>query len=185
LFARAHTLIVGGNRRSVDAAAREAASRGFHTLVLTTCLAGEAREAARVLVAILRECLETGRPVGTPVCLLAGGETTVTVRGRGRGGRNQEMATAAAEALAGSKAPAVFASLATDGIDGDSDAAGGVVDDSSASRARDLGIAPPAAFLGENDTRNFLGPLGDLIVTGPTGTNVVDLVVLLAGDGAR
>ena len=184
-FARAHTRIVGGNRRSVDAAAREAASRGFHTLVLTTCLAGEAREAARVLVAVLRECLETGRPARLPVCLLAGGETTVTVRGRGRGGRNQEMATAAAEALAGWKAPAVFASLATDGIDGDSDAAGGVVDDSSLARARDLGLAPPAAFLAENDTRNFLGPLGDLIVTGPTGTNVVDLVVLLAGDGPR
>jgi hydroxypyruvate reductase len=115
------------------------------------------------------------------VCLLAGGETTVTVVGAGQGGRNQEMAVAAAERLAGFPAPAVVAAFGTDGIDGMSDAAGGVVDDQTIARAAALGLAPPAAFLASNDTRNFLGPLGDLILTGPTGTNVCDVTVLLAG----
>jgi glycerate-2-kinase len=115
------------------------------------------------------------------VCLLAGGETTVTVRGDGQGGRNQELAVAAAPCLAGFPVPAVVAGLATDGIDGASDAAGGLADDTTAARAAALGLAPAAAFLAASDTRNYLGPLGDLIVTGPTGTNVADVAALLAG----
>ena len=180
-FRRVATRVVGSNRLSVAAAAREVRRQGLRPLVLTTRLEGEAREAARVLVAVLRECLESSRPAAAPVCLLAGGETTVTVRGDGQGGRNQELAVAAAQALAGFPVPAVVASLATDGIDGASDAAGGIADDTSASRAAALGLAPASAFLAASDTRNFLGPLGDLIVTGPTGTNVVDVVALLAG----
>jgi glycerate 2-kinase len=183
LFRRTRVEVVGSNRLSLDAAAREARTRGLRPLVLTTRLEGEAREAARVLVAVLRECVESDRPLPPPVCLLAGGETTVTVRGDGRGGRNQEMAVAAAEALSGFPVPAVVACLATDGVDGASDAAGGVVDDRTVARAAALGLAPPAAFLAANDTRSFLGPLGDLVVTGPTGTNVVDVVLLLAGGG--
>jgi hydroxypyruvate reductase len=180
-FRRAATRVVGSNVLSLAAAARAARRQGLRPLVLTTRLEGEAREVARVLVAVLRECVESGRPAAPPVCLLAGGETTVTVRGEGQGGRNQEVAAAAAAALAGFPTPAVVASLATDGIDGASDAAGGIVDDRTSSRAAALGLAPAAVFLAASDTRNFLGPLGDLIVTGPTGTNVVDLVVLLAG----
>ena len=180
-FRRAAVRIVGSNRLSLDAAARAVRRAGFRPVVLTSRLEGEAREVARVLVAVLRECVESGRPARAPVCLLAGGETTVTVRGDGEGGRNQEMATAAAAALDGFPAPAVVACLATDGKDGASDAAGGVVDDRTAARARAAGLAPAAAFVAASDTRNFLGPLGDLIVTGPTGTNVVDLVLLLAG----
>jgi glycerate 2-kinase len=181
LFRRTATRIVGSNRLSIDAAAREVRRQGLRPIVLTTRLEGEAREAARVLVAILRECVETGRPGAPPVCLLVGGETTVTVRGGGQGGRNQELALAASEALAGFPVPAVVASLGTDGIDGASDAAGGVVDDQTTARAAALGLAPPGAFLAASDSRNFLGPLGDLIVTGPTGTNVVDVVTLVAG----
>ena len=113
-------------------------------------------------------------------CLLAGGETTVTVRGGGHGGRNQEMAAAAAVALAGFPVEASFASLATDGIDGRSDAAGGVVGRGTLAHAETLGLARPEVFLDENDSRAFLGPLGSLILTGPTGTNVMDLTVLLA-----
>jgi glycerate 2-kinase len=180
-FRRVATRIVGSGRQSVDAAAREARRQGLRPVVLTTRLEGEAREVARVLVAILRECVLTSRPAAPPVCLLAGGETTVTVRGAGQGGRNQELAVSAAEALAGFPAPAVAASLGTDGIDGASDAAGGVVDDRTIARAAALGLAPPQAFLAANDTRNFLGPLGDLVLTGPTGTNVCDVVILLAG----
>jgi glycerate 2-kinase len=181
IFRRAVTRVVGSTRLSVAAAAREARRLGLRPVVLTTRLEGEAREAARVLVAILREAVETARRGAAPVCLLAGGETTVTVVGAGQGGRNQELAVAAAEALAGFPVPAAVASFGTDGIDGMSDAAGGIVDDQTTGRAAALGLAPPSAFLASNDTRNFLGPLGDLIVTGPTGTNVCDVVVLLAG----
>jgi glycerate 2-kinase len=180
-FRRAVTRIVGSNRLSVEAAARAARRQGLRPLVLTTRLEGEAREAARVLVAVLRECVESGRPLAPPLCLLAGGETTVTVRGEGQGGRNQELAVAAAQVLAGFPVPAVVASLATDGVDGASDAAGGIADDTTVSRAAALGMAPAGAFLAASDTRNYLGPLGDLLVTGPTGTNVVDLAILLAG----
>jgi hydroxypyruvate reductase len=180
-FRRVATRIVGSNCLSIEAAASEARRQGLRPLVLTTRLEGEAREAARVLVAVLRECVESSRPAAPPVCLLAGGETTVTVRGDGQGGRNQELAVAAAQALDGFPVPVVVASLATDGIDGASEAAGGIADDTSAARARALGLAPAAAFLAASDTRNYLGPLGDLVVTGPTGTNVVDVAVLLAG----
>jgi glycerate 2-kinase len=180
-FRRTATRLVGSNRLSIEAAAREARRRGLHPLVLTTRLEGEAREVARVLVAVLRECVQASRPATPPVCLLAGGETTVTVRGDGQGGRNQELAVAAAQCLAGFPVPAVVASLATDGIDGASDAAGGLADDTTVARAAALGLAPAAAFLTASDTRNYLGPLGDLIVTGATGTNVVDVVALLAG----
>ena len=175
------TRIIGSNRLSVDAGARAARRLGLRPLVLTTRLEGEAREAARVLAAMLRECVEESRPASPPVCLLAGGETTVTVRGPGEGGRNQELAVAAAIPLGTFPSAAVVASLATDGIDGVGGAAGGVADDQSLRRARQLGLAAPAAFLEANDSRAFLASLGDLIVTGPTGTNVVDLTVLLAG----
>jgi hydroxypyruvate reductase len=181
IFRRQSIHVIGSNRLSVAAAARASRREGLRPLVLTTRLEGEAREVAGVLVAILRECVETARPASPPVCLLAGGETTVTVRGEGQGGRNQELAVAAAVALDGFPVPAVVTSLGTDGIDGASDAAGGVVDDRSVARATALGLAPPGAFLAASDSRNFLGPLGDLIVTGPTGTNVVDVVALLAG----
>jgi hydroxypyruvate reductase len=181
VLARARAQVIGSNRASLAAAAREARRQGFRSLVLTTGLEGESREVARALLAVLRECVESGQPVEPPVCLLAGGETTVTVLGDGEGGRNQELVVASAEGLASLGAPAVVASLATDGIDGRSDAAGGVVDDETLFRAQAAGLAPPAAFLAASDTRNFLGPIGGLIVTGPTGTNVMDVTLLLAG----
>jgi hydroxypyruvate reductase len=181
VFRRVATRIIGSNRLSTAAAAREARRLGLRPIVLTTRLEGEAREAARVLVSVLRECVDSGRPASPPVCLLAGGETTVTVRGSGQGGRNQELVAAAAAPLAAFPAPAVVASLATDGIDGVGGAAGGVADDRSLQRAEGLGLAPLSAFLEANDSRAFLAPLGDLIVTGPTGTNVVDVTVLLSG----
>lgn len=185
LFRRTRTRVIGGARGAVEAAAREARRQGLRPVVLTTRLAGEAREVAGLLVSILRECVERGSPARVPVALLLAGETTVSVRGPGRGGRNQELAVAAARALDGFPAAAVVASLGSDGIDGRSDAAGGVVDDASAGRARQLGLAPIEEFLGRSDSRAFLAPLGDLILTGPTGTNVGDLVVLLASSGMR
>ena len=143
-FRRVATRIIGSNRLSVAAAAREARRQGLRPLVLTTRLEGEAREVARVLVAVLRECVESSRPAAPPVCLLAGGETTVTVRGDGQGGRNQELAVAAAQALDGFPVPAVVASLATDGIDGASDAAGGIADDTTTAARRPWALPRPA-----------------------------------------
>jgi glycerate-2-kinase len=169
-------MLLAANRDALAAAAREAGARGLRAVVVSGSLRGEARDAGRRLAALGRALRDVG-----PVCLLAGGETTVTVRGSGRGGRNQEIALAAVDALAAFPIPAVVASLATDGIDGTSEAAGGVADDSSARRARDLGLAAPAEFLAENDSFGFLAPLADLILTGPTGTNVVDVTALLAG----
>ena len=169
---RASNRIIGDNRVAVKAAAREARRLGFVTRTLTTRLAGEARHAAPRLVSELG-----ARKPG--VCLLASGETTVTVSGAGRGGRNQELVVASVRGLVAIGAPAVVASLASDGIDGRSAAAGGVADDRSLARARRAGLAPPESFLEANDTEGFLAPLSDLIVTGPTGTNVLDLTVLL------
>jgi hydroxypyruvate reductase len=184
-FRQARFRVIGSNRLALEAAARAARTAGFRPLVLTTRLEGEAREAARVLTAVLRECVEADRPARPPVCLLAGGETTVEVRGDGQGGRNQEMAAAAARPLAAFGSPALLASLATDGVDGASDAAGGVVDDGTLAQGEALGLPSPEAFLARNDSRHFLGPLGGLIVTGPTGTNVIDVTVLLAGAAGR
>lgn len=185
VFRRVRTRIVGSNRWTVEAAAQEARKQGLRALTLTTFLEGEAREVARALVSVLRECVESGTPGEPPVCLLAGGETTVTVRGDGLGGRNQELVVAAAERLGALPAHAVVASLATDGIDGVSGAAGGIVDQETLRRAAELGLAPPSVFLASSDSAGFLAPLGDLIVTGPTGTNVVDLTILLAGESRR
>jgi hydroxypyruvate reductase len=178
-FRRGSFEIVGGNRLSLEAAAGEARRAGFHVRVLTDRLEGEAREAARELLAVLLRCLETGRPARRPVCLMASGETTVSVRGRGRGGRNQELVLACVTSLARFPRPAVVASLATDGVDGNSDAAGAIADDTSLARARARQLAPLRVFLAENDSNGFFGALGDLIVTGPTGTNVLDLSVFL------
>ena len=172
---------MGSNRLSVEAAAREARRQGLRPLVLTTRLEGEAREVARVLVAVLRECVESGRPAAPPVCLLAGGETTVTVRGDGQGGPEPGDGGGRGRGpCAASRGRRSWRASPPTASTGRSDAAGGIVDDRTASRAAALGLAPAAAFLAASDTRNFLGPLGDLIVTGPTGTNVVDLVALLA-----
>jgi hydroxypyruvate reductase len=178
LFARVALRVVGSNRLSVAAAARQARAWGLRPLVLTTRLEGEAREVARALVAVLRECVTSGRPARTPVCLLAGGETTVTVRGDGHGGRNQELVAASIAPLASFPRPAVVASLASDGIDGHSHAAGGYADDTSLGRAQALSLSVND-FLARNDTQALLEALDDLIVTGPTGTNVVDLTVLV------
>lgn len=181
LFERVSNVIIANNRLLVDAAARRAAQLGFRNLVLGTDLEGEAREVAQVFAAIARESVRTGNPIAAPACILSAGETTVSVKGNGEGGRNQEMALAWAIAMAASpQSPCCFASVATDGTDGPTDAAGGLVDPATCSRAAALGLNP-ADFLRNNDSRNFLAKTGDLIVTGPTQTNLMDLQVLLVG----
>ena len=174
IFAKVQNLIVGSNRLAVDAAAREARSLGFRTLVLSTQVQGEAREVARVFAAIAREIRATGRPLKAPACVIAGGETTVTIRGNGAGGRNQELALAAAIDIAGLKNVVVL-SAGTDGADGPTDAAGAIADGTSVARGRDAD-----GMLANNDSYHFFDPLGDLIKTGPTGTNVADIQNIVA-----
>jgi len=182
LFRNVENLIIANNRLLVDAAAAKASALGFGMVILGTEIQGEARDVAGFFAAIAREIASTGNPGKPPVCVLAAGETTVTVRGKGLGGRNQEMALAWAIAMAARPIgiPCCFASVATDGSDGPTDAAGGIVDPSTARRAGDLGLVPQR-FLADNDSWNFLQATGDLIVTGPTQTNLMDLQILLAG----
>ena len=177
IFKRVQNLIVGSNRLAVDAAAREARSLGFRTIVLSTFVQGEAREVARVHAAIAREVRTASRPVRPPACVISGGEPTVTIRGRGKGGRNQEFALAAALDIAGLE-QVVILSGGTDGADGPTDAAGAIVDGSTVARAQALG-RNAAADLANNDSYNFFEPLGDLVKTGPTGTNVADVQIVL------
>lgn len=182
LFARVTNVIVGSNRLAALAAADAARSLGYETLLLSTFVEGEAREIARVAVALGRSVLAHGDPVRPPACLVLGGETTVTVKGEGRGGRNQELALAAGLALEGIEGVSVMA-LATDGSDGPTDSSGAVVDGSTAAAIRSRGI-DPASALRENDAYPALAASGAHLLTGPTGTNVNDLLVVLAGAAA-
>jgi glycerate 2-kinase len=174
IFERGVHIIVGNNRRAAEAAARAARSIGFRTLLLTSRLQGEARQAGKILGALARQ---VGRVAGSgPVCLIAGGETTVTVSGDGHGGRNQELALGAVEELAGLAGVGLLA-LATDGGDGPTDAAGAVVTGESLERAMLLGL-DPRAYLARNDAYHFFDHLDDLLKPGPTQTNVNDLTFL-------
>lgn len=175
-LARVQNLIVGSNRLAMDAAASKAKELGYRTLVLSSRVEGETREAARMHAAIVKEILSAGRPVKRPACLLSGGETTVTVRGKGLGGRNQEFVLASAIALEG--AAATILSAGTDGLDGPTDAAGAIADERTMARARELNL-DALEFLENNDSYHFFEKLDALIKTGPTGTNVMDVRVLL------
>jgi glycerate 2-kinase len=173
IFERTFNVLVGDNRAAARAAAVEADRLGFHTMLLSTSVEGEAREVGKVFAALAREIEETGGPVAPPACLIAGGETTVTVRGQGTGGRNQEMALAAALKIAGLE-HTLIACCATDGADGPTEATGAWVDGATVHRALEMGF-DAGAFLADNDSHTFFRRVGGLIVTGPTNTNVNDL----------
>jgi glycerate 2-kinase len=178
IFAHTHSVIVGSNLLACMAAAEAGTRLGFASQVLTTYVEGEAREVGRVLAGLLREVDASGHPLGRPCLLVAGGETTVTVRGDGLGGRNQELALAAAFGLRGLD-DVLLVSIGTDGNDGPTDAAGALVDGSTLDRADALGLDPRHS-LTANDSYRFFDRLGDLIRTGPTNTNVNDLYLLFA-----
>ena len=177
LFRRVQNHIIGNNGAAVEAVAQAARRSGFRLLVLSTSLIGEAREAAKSFGAIAREIVTSGRPVRRPACVIAGGELTVTVRGEGRGGRAQEFALAASLEIAG--LPKVWiAAFATDGTDGPTDAAGAVVDGQTVARAQRVGLIPRESLQG-NNAHPFFKKVGGHVITGPTGTNVNDLYVLI------
>jgi glycerate 2-kinase len=177
VFAGVQNTIIGSNARAAAAALQQARAAGFNTLLLTTYLEGEARQAGRFLAGIARQVHEDNRPVARPACIIAGGETTVTLLGNGKGGRNQELALGAAQGMAGIPNAALL-TLATDGGDGPTDAAGAVVSGETMERARRAGLSPDR-YLANNDTYTFFQALGDLLITGPTQTNVNDLAFLL------
>lgn len=174
--------VIASNRTAVDAAAEEARRRGFAPRVLSTALAGEAREAGAAIAAAAREARRQMRPGRPGACLIWGGETTVTVRGPGKGGRNQEIALAAAIGLAGIDGVLV-ASFATDGKEGNTDAAGAFASGATVAAGARSGL-DPAASLEANDAHAFLEAAGELIVTGPTGTNVNDISLALVKEDA-
>jgi hydroxypyruvate reductase len=176
-FERVQNIIVGSNEQAIDAAAQKAKALGYRTMVLSTMIEGETRDVAGVHAAIAKEILASGRPLRPPACVLSGGETTVTIRGSGMGGRNQEFVLAAAIALEGSGAVTVL-SAGTDGTDGPTDAAGASGDSTTVSRARELGM-DAVSFLANNDSYHFFEGVDGLVKTGPTGTNVMDVRVVL------
>ena len=182
-WGRAVNIIVANNFQAIRAAARKAELMGYTPLILSSCMEGETREVAKVHGAIAREVIARGHPIHAPACILSGGETTVTLKGRGKGGRNQEFALAAAPSIAG-PAPVVLLSAGSDGTDGPTNAAGALADHTTIQRATDLGL-DLQAHLDNNDAYPFFQQLDDLVITGPTRTNVMDIRVMLIGAGAH
>lgn len=186
LFERVNNVVIGDNAAAGRAAVAEAQRLGFHSALLTSFVQGEAREVARVMAGLAQGIACGQSDFAMPACLVLGGETTVTIRGSGAGGRNQEVALAAAIALDSYPLPpgvkTAVVSLGTDGTDGPTRAAGGIATGDSLSRARALGLDARAA-LAANDSYPFLAALDDLIFTGPTQTNVNDLILILCWAG--
>lgn len=179
LFRRVENRVIGNNALVVEAAREAAQGLGFHPHLLTRSLEGEAREVAREFRNRAREVRAAGKPVTPPACLIAGGETTVTVRGKGLGGRCQEFALAAALELQGMDDVLVLAA-GTDGSDGPTDAAGAFADGNTVSNGGRQNL-DARACLDANDSYRYFSALGDSIKTGPTNTNLLDLYLLLVG----
>jgi glycerate 2-kinase len=176
-FKKVYNMIVGNNRSASLAASEYLRAAGLNTLLLTATLEGEAKQAGIMLASIAREVSASANPIPKPAGIIAGGETTVIVTGKGLGGRNQEIPLAASLKLGGLDG-VVVASLTTDGVDGPTDAAGAIADGRTLVRATKAGLNPER-FLAENDSYHFFSKLGDLIFTGPTGTNVNDVSVII------
>ncbi|UCH81225.1 MAG: glycerate kinase [Nitrospiraceae bacterium] len=175
LFTSIQNIIVGSNQKAVEAAVMEARSAGLETRVLSSSLTGEAREVARWLADKSKEAFSSGNK--RTQCFISGGETVVTVKGKGKGGRNTELALSFAMEVEGSEGITLL-SAGTDGTDGPTDAAGAIVDGDTMIKAREMGL-DPTEYLNDNDSYNFFRELDSLIITGPTGTNVMDLQIII------
>ncbi len=179
VFQRTQNLVIASNILAVQAAKRKAEELEYNSLILSTFVEGETKEVARVHAAVAKEILQTGNPVPRPACVISGGETTVTIRGKGLGGRNQEFVLAAAIDIDGLKNVVVL-SGGTDGTDGPTDAAGAIANGMTKNRALEKGMNAEQ-YLRENDSYNFFKSLDDLLITGPTHTNVMDLRLVMVG----
>ncbi|MEM2153990.1 MAG: glycerate kinase [Nitrososphaeria archaeon] len=177
IFEKVKNIIVANNIGTLKAMEEKAKSYGLNTMILTSYLEGEAREVGRVVASIAKQVISQKSPLCPPCAIFFGGETTVTLKGNGKGGRNQEMALSVAIAIKGLP-NTIFASIGSDGIDGNSDAAGAIVDGQTIENALQKNLSP-IKYLENNDSNTFLKQLNSLIYTGPTGTNVNDLSILL------
>ena len=180
VFSKVQNLIVGNNRNALLAARHQAISLGYNTMILSSQIEGEAREVAQVFAAIGKEISQAGFPISAPACVLAGGEPTVTIHGKGKGGRNQELALACAISIDGWDRIFLL-SAGTDGTDGPTDAAGAIVSGLTCARARQADLNPHS-YLMANDSYSFFESLGDLLKTGPTRTNVMDIICMVVED---
>jgi len=180
-FRKSQSVIIGRSSQTCSAAARAARRLGYHTMVLTSRLEGDTGEAAQFHMSIAEEIVFQHRPLRPPACIISGGETTVKVKGKGKGGRNQEFALHCVRPLAQLPAPCLVASLGTDGSDGPTDAAGAIADNTTLPRALKYGACFLSESLNNNDSYTFFNRIGDLIVTGPTRTNVMDLHIIMVG----
>ena len=179
IFDKVHNIIIGNNHTALNASYQKATELGYNTSILSSFIKGEAREVARVFGAIAWEIHRYGNPVKRPACVIAGGETTVRIRGNGTGGRNQELVLSAAMEIDGLE-NAVILSAGTDGIDGNTDAAGAIADSSTVMRAKRIKMNPET-YLDDNNSYSFFKKLDGLVVTDPTRTNVMDIMLLLVG----
>ena len=177
VFEKVQNIIVANNRLALEAARRQAEAFGYHTTILSSRVEGESRTVAMSHAVLIKKIAQSNEPLRRPACVISGGETTVTVRGDGLGGRNQEFVLAAAIEINGIDSVVVL-SAGTDGTDGPTDAAGAIVDSSTIQRGQSKGL-DAAEFLARNDSYHFLQATGDLFITGPTFTNVMDLQVML------
>ena len=178
IFDNTQNVIVGSNKIALNAAEKRAKDMGYNTIVLSSLVEGESRDVAKFFAAIAKEVSRTGTPVSKPACIIAGGETTVTIRGKGKGGRNQEFALSAAMEIEGFEG-VVILSAGTDGTDGPTDATGAIVDSNTCKDARKKFNLNAEEFLSRNDSYNFFKKTGEHIVTGPTMTNVMDIMISL------
>jgi len=178
MFGKVFNFIVADNKVALDAVTQEAVKMNLDFLVISSAIEGEARHLGTFLAGIAQEIETNNRPVERPGALVAGGESTVTVSGKGVGGRNQEAMLSAARKIAGLRG-IVLASIGTDGVDGATDAAGAIIDGQTLRRAAKMNLHVEE-YLRNNDSYNFFKPIGDLIFTGPTGTNVNDVMLIVA-----
>jgi glycerate 2-kinase len=178
VFSRVRNRIVGSNLLALEAAKEEAERMGYRSLILSSTVEGETKEVARVHTAVAREILASGQPLRAPACVISGGETTVTIRGQGLGGRNQEFCLAAALDLTDLPPRVVVLSGGTDGNDGPTPAAGAIVDNYTVQRGIQAGMKA-TEYLRNNDSFRFFEKTGELLVTGPTKTNVMDVRLVL------
>jgi glycerate 2-kinase len=179
VFERTENFIIGSNLLALKEAEIRAKALGFHTLLLSAAIAGDTRKAAEEHALLARHIRQGKRRPSPPACVVSGGETTVVLKGDGKGGRNQEFALAAAIQIDGFK-DVVISSMNTDGIDGPTDACGAICDGFTVSRGKKMHL-DPEDYLGSNDSYHFFEKLDDLIKTGPTNTNVMDIHILLVG----
>jgi glycerate 2-kinase len=177
IFKQIQNVILASNIQAVEEAKRQARKLGYNSLILSSSIEGEARDAAKMHAAIAREINTTSNPLPPPACVISGGETTVTIKGQGLGGRNQEFALAAAVEIDGLDNTLIL-SCGTDGTDGPTDAAGAVVDGQTLSRAKQKQMEAERYLL-DNNSYPFFKALDDLIITGPTNTNVMDIRLIL------